>query len=107
MLHISIPRLELQAAVMAVRFKEQKMKKHESKIHSSNFLTDSTTVLQWIHTSHRRQQVFIANRVDEILDTTNISQRNHVSGINNPADTGTQAINVDDLKGSKPLTGLA
>ena len=77
MRHLSIPRLELQAAVMAVRLKEQIVKEHESKIHNCNFWTDSTTVLQWIHSSHRKQQVFVANRVAEILNTTNVSQWNH------------------------------
>ena len=107
MRHLSIPRLELQAAVMAVRLKEQIVKEHESKIQSCNFWTDSTTVLQWIHSSHRKQQVFVANRVAETLDTTNVAQWNHVSGINNPADIGTQAINVDELKRSEWLTGPA
>ena len=106
MRHLSIPRLELQAAVMAVRLKEQIVKEHESMIHSCNFWTDSSTVLQWIHSSHRKQQVFVANRVAEILDTTNASQWNHVSGINNPADIGT-SINVDELKRSEWLTGPA
>ena len=101
MRHLSIPRSELQAAVMAVRLKEQIVKEHESKIHSCNFWTDSTTVLQWIHSSHCKQPVFVANRVDEILDTTNVSQWNHVGGINNPTDIGTRAINVDELKRSE------
>ena len=107
MRHLSIPRLELQAAVMAVRLKEQIVKEHESKIQICNFWTDSTTVLQWIQSSHRKQQVFVANRVAEILDTTNVSQWNHVSGINNPADIGTRALNVDELKRSEWLTGPA
>ena len=107
MRHLSIPRLKLQAAVMAVRLKEQIVKEHESKIQSCNFWTDSTTLLQWIHSSHRKQQVFVANRVAGILDTTNVSQWNHVSGINNPADIGTRAINVDELKRSEWLTGSA
>ena len=72
-----------------------------------SFWSDSTTVLQWIHSSHRKQQVFVANRVPEILDTTDISQWKHVSGINNPADIGTRAINVDELKRSEWLNGPA
>ena len=107
MRHLSIPRLEPQAAVMAVRLKEQIVNEHEMKIHSCNFWSDSTTVLQWIHSSHRNQQVFVANRVAEILDTTNVSQWNHVSGSNNQADIGTRAINVDELKRSEWLTGPA
>ena len=107
MRHLSIPRLELQAAVMAARLKEQIVKEHETKIHSCNIWTDSTTVLQWIRSSHRKQQVFVANRVAEILDTTNVSQWNHVSGINNPADIGIRMLNVDELKRSEWLTGPA
>ena len=104
MRHLSIPRLELHAAVMAVRLKEQIVKEHETKIHSCNFWTDSTTVLQWIHSSHRKQQVFVANRVADILDTTNVSQWKHVSGIYNPANIGTRVIDVDELKRSEWLT---
>ena len=37
MRHLSIPRLELQAAVMAVRLKEQIVKEHEMKINSYSF----------------------------------------------------------------------
>ena len=105
--NLFIPRLELQAAVMAVRLKEQIVKEQKTMIHSSNFWTDSTTVLQGIHSSHWKQQVFVANRVAEILNTTNVSQWNHVSGINNPADIGTRAINVDEFKRSESLTGQA
>ena len=107
MRHLSIKRLELQAAVMALRLKEQIVKEHEMKINSCSFWSDSTTVLQWIHSSHRQQQVFVANRVAEILDTTDVSQWKHVSGINNPADIGTRATNVEELKRSEWLTGPA
>ena len=107
MRRLSVPRLELQAAVMAVRLKEQIVKEHEMKINSCSFWSDSTTVLQWIHSSHRKQQVFVANRVAEILDTTDVSQWKHVSGINNPADIGTRAINIEELKRSEWLTGPA
>ena len=113
MRHLSIPRLELQAAVVAVRLKEQIVKKHEMKINNCSFWSDSTTVLQWIHSSHRKQQVFVANRVAEILDTTDVSQWKQqyftveISSINNPADIGTRAINVEELKRSEWLTGTA
>ena len=106
MRHLSIL-LELQAAVMAVRLKEQIVKEHEMKINSCSCWSDSTTVLQLIHSSHRKQQVFVANRVAEILGTTDVSQWNHVSGINNPADIGTRAINFEELKRREGLTGPA
>ena len=58
MRHLSTPRLELQAAVMAVRLKELIVIEHEMKINSCSFWSDSTKVLQWIHSSHRKQQFF-------------------------------------------------
>ena len=43
----------------------------------------------------------------EILDTTDVSQWRHVSGINNPADIGTRAINIEELRRSDWLIGPA
>ena len=79
MRHMSIPRLELQAVVMAVRLKEQIVKELEQPVHSFAYWSDSSTVIQWINSSHRKQQVFVANRVAEVLDTTDASQWKHVS----------------------------
>ena len=107
MRHMSIPRLELQAAVMAVRLKDQIVKEHETKVNSCTFWSDSTTVIQWINSSHRKQQVFVANRVAEILDTTDVSQWKHVSGVNNPADIGTRLISIEELRQSEWFTGPA
>ena len=104
MRHLSIPRLELQAAVMVVSLKEQIVKEHEINISNCSFWSDSTTVQQWIHSSHRKQQAFVANRVAEILDTTDDSQWKHVSGINNPADIGTRSTNIEELKRNEWLT---
>ena len=61
MRHLSIPQLVLQAAVMAVRLKEQIVKEHEMMINSCSFWSDSTKVMHWIHNSHRKQQAFVAN----------------------------------------------
>ena len=51
--------------------------------------------------------MFVANRVAEILDTTDVSQWKHVSGINNPVDIGTRVINIEEFKRSEWLTGPA
>ena len=101
MRHLSIPRLEQQAAVMVARLKDQTVKAHEMKINNRSFWSESTTVLPRIHISHRKQQVFVANRVAEILDTTDVSQWKHVSGINKPAEIGTRAINIGEFKRSE------
>ena len=83
-----------------------KVKEHEMKINSCNFWSESTTVLLLIHSSHRKHQVFVANRMSEILDTTDFSLLKHVSGINNPADIGTRAINIEEFKCVAQWAGL-
>ena len=49
----------------------------------------------------------MANRVAEILDTTDVSQWYLVSGINNPKDIGNRAPNFEEIKGSEWFTGPA
>ena len=108
MRHLSIPRLELQAAVIEVRRKEKIVRNTNQRFKIVTFgQILPTTVLQWIHSSHRKQQMFAANRVAQILDTTDVSQWNNVSDIDNPTDIGTSAINVDELKRIEWLTGPA
>ena len=58
--------------------------------------TDSTTALQWKHSYNHNQHVFVANRVTEILDATDVSLWKQVNGINNPATIGTRAIDIEE-----------
>ena len=52
--------------------------------------------------------MFVANQLAaEILDTTDVSQWEHVSGINNPVDFCTRAVNIEDLSLSEWLSGPA
>ena len=53
---------------------------------------DSSSVLQWIRGSDKRQQVFVANRVAEILELTQSTQWKHCPGYLNPVDDGTRGI---------------
>ena len=53
--HLSIPRLEVHEAVMAVRIEEQIVRELESKIPGCNIWTTTTTVLQCKHSSHRKK----------------------------------------------------
>ena len=51
-----------------------------------------------LHNYHRKQQVFVANRVAQILEKAEVSQWNHVSGIKTSDAIGTRAITVDEIK---------
>ena len=101
---LSIPKLELQAALLAARLKELICKALTFEISSIFLWTDSTTVLQWLQ-STQRQPAFIANRVGEILDNTTSDQWNYVPTSNNPADSGTRGLSAHDLNSSHWICG--
>ena len=53
--------------------------------------TESTTVLQWLH-SLEKQSVFVANCVAEILEVTTADEWYYVQSADNPADAGTRGL---------------
>jgi len=58
----TIPRLELTAAVLAVRVDDMLRKELQLKLEKSVFWTDSITVLKYIASETRRFHTFVANR---------------------------------------------
>ena len=83
---LSVVRLELQAAVLAVRLADTVSQELSMHIDHIFFWSDSTVVLQYIASSSRRFHTFVANRVAEIQDSSDSSQWRHVPGQLNPAD---------------------
>ncbi|XP_073995556.1 uncharacterized protein [Rhodnius prolixus] len=71
---VTIPRLELAAATMAVKNNEMLYEALDFPINSVTFWTDSTTVLRYINNEKSRFQVFVANRLSVIRDGSEPSQ---------------------------------
>ena len=105
--HMTIPKLELQAAVYGVQLRKQILKKHDVRIDKIYHWTDSSTVLQWLQAAYKKQQVFVANRAAEILENSSMDQWRHVKGVENPADIGTRGMSIEGLKQSVRLNGPA
>ena len=84
---LSIPRLELQAAVVATRIKNNLLELHETTVNEAYMWLDPSTVLEWL-SSEKKLPVFVANRVAENLNTTTVNSWRHVNGAMNPADKG-------------------
>ena len=91
---LSIPRLELQAAVLAIRLSETIKRELRVKINPTRFWTDSEIVLRWINSVHCKYATFIANRVSEILHHSSADQWGFVAGNSNPADDCTRGVNL-------------
>ena len=62
MKQLSIPRLELQAALYSVRLRKLIVQEHDLLIDNVTHWTDSITVLQWLHYVVKKQNVFVANQ---------------------------------------------
>ena len=101
---LTIPNFELQASLLAAKLRKDVQKALTLDISRTFMWTDSTTVLQWIH-SLEKQPVFVANRVAEILELTTTDEWNYVQSSNNPADAGTRGLSANALVESSWLKG--
>ncbi|XP_055645130.1 uncharacterized protein LOC129781108 [Toxorhynchites rutilus septentrionalis] len=97
---LSIPRLELQAAVVGARLADSIASSHRIKISRRVFWTDSRDVLCWIRSDHRRYSQFVAFRVSELLETTGGDEWRWVPTRANVADEGTKWQRLPDLQPS-------
>ena len=90
----TIPRLELQATVLAVRLSNSILKELDLRVNEIFFWSDSMTSLQYIKNQTKRFQTFVANRVAEIHESTTPEQWHHVPGTMNPADEGSRGVAI-------------
>ncbi|XP_062538842.1 uncharacterized protein LOC134207140 [Armigeres subalbatus] len=94
---LSIPRSELQAAIIGVRFADTVSKSLSINISQRIFWSDSKDVLCWLRSDHRRYSQFVAFRVSEILETTEVSEWFWVPTKHNVADEGTKWKSTPNL----------
>lgn len=87
---LSIPRLELQAAVLGTRLRNAILESHTFNVQRCFFWSDSMTVLFWVKDRECKYKQFVRNRVSEILDSTSSGDWYYVSSANNVADDATR-----------------
>lgn len=91
----SIPRLELQAALVAARLGKFIMGQLESTVQKIHFWTDSMPALRWLHSEAPKYHQFVASRVGEIQEITDVGDWRWVPTKYNPADDGTREGTAD------------
>ncbi|XP_055645563.1 uncharacterized protein LOC129782290 [Toxorhynchites rutilus septentrionalis] len=95
---LSIPRLELQAAVIGARMADGITRSHRIKISRRVFWTDSRDVVCWLRSDHRRYHQFVAFRISELLETTVVDEWRWLPTRANVADEGTKWQRLPDLQ---------
>ncbi|KAL0822298.1 hypothetical protein ABMA28_004406 [Loxostege sticticalis] len=86
----SIPRLELQGALIATRLATKVCEVHRLKPSRRIFWCDSMTVLGWLRSDARNYKPFVAHRVGEILENTVLDEWHWVPTEHNVADDATR-----------------
>ncbi|GFV24712.1 integrase catalytic domain-containing protein [Trichonephila clavipes] len=94
---LTIPRLELSAALLLSRLVKKVVPILQLSIHKIWMWTDSTIALAWIKTEPHKLKTFVSNRVAEIQALSKDYHWKHVSSKNNPADLIYRGCNVDEL----------
>ena len=104
---VTVPRVELTADVCSVRISQQLRREFSYHIDQEYFWTDSKVVLGYISNESRRFHVFVANRVQEIQNSTSVEQWNHVESKQNPADEASRGVKSQELLHSRWINGPA
>lgn len=95
--NVTIPRMELTAAVLAARVDRLLKAELQLELENSIFWTDSTIVLKYIRNETKRFHTFVANRLSAIREATDISQWRYVDTKRNPADEASRGVKVEHL----------
>lgn len=88
--HLSIPCLELQAAVLGARLADSVVDVLSLEVKQRFMWSDSKTILSWIHSDHRRYKQYVAFRIGEIHRMTRLAKWRWVPTKCNVADALTK-----------------
>ena len=94
---LSIPRLELCAALSGAQLANLLSSELTIPIQSVTLWTDSTTVLTWLTSESCRYKVFVGTRIAEFQTMTDIKNWRYVDTKNNPADDITRGKTLLEL----------
>ena len=94
---VTVPRLELTAAVTSVKVSSLLDKELEMIPRGIYYWTDSEIVLAYITNTKKAFHLFVANRVQTVRDATKDEQWDHVSSDDNPSDIGSRGMMPNEL----------
>ncbi|XP_063994494.1 uncharacterized protein LOC135172057 [Diachasmimorpha longicaudata] len=95
---MTIPRLELTAAVMVTNlmaYVQRALELDDAELYS---WSDSSVAIAWINGDPSRWKDFVQNRVLKIQETLPTAKWNHINGKENPADCASRGISPTELR---------
>jgi hypothetical protein len=93
---VSISRLELSAAALAVKLNRMIQDELDLEIERTIFWSDSTAVLQYIANTTKRFHTFAANRLAIVHGGSTPDQWKYVETNSNPVDHATRGLNAKE-----------
>ena len=90
---VSIPRLELVAAVLLVKIPNMTKKELQLQEFDEYFWTNRRVVFGYIANDMRAFKTFVANRVHMVQENSNIEQWKYLPSKENPADDASKSMN--------------
>ena len=102
---VTIPRLELTAAAVAVKMSIKLKQELQMHIDSEHFWCDSQVVLAYINNDARKFHVFVSNRVQLIKENTDVAHWHYVPTKENPADHTSRGLSTAELISSNWFAG--
>lgn len=100
---LTVPRLELCAAVMAIEIPEDISEEIDHTLDSISFYTDSKVILGYTHNQSRC--FYVNNRVQRIRQSTTPAQWHYVPTDQNAADQGSRSVPASKLHNTSWFTG--
>lgn len=97
---LSIPRLELNAAVLLVELMNEVREKCDCKHVPFYLYSDSMVVLSWIANASHSLKVYVGNRVEKIQSMAPTTHWSYIPSEQNPADIVSRGIKAKDLLSS-------
>ena len=94
---LTIPRLELQGAVLATRLSKSILEETRLKFDRTIFFLDSQIVLAWIRGEGRKFKPFVSIRVSEIQSNSDPATWRYLPGEHNVADDVSRGISAQSL----------
>ena len=101
---VTIARLELQAALLAVRLKNKILDEIDIEIDRIRFSTDLQITLCYIKKLSRKFSVYIINFLNEIRANSNVEEWFFIPGKPNPADHCTRYLPFGTLSSNSNWT---